>query len=169
VASPTLVSVEEYLKGGYKPACEYLDGVLRQKPMPTWDHGFTQSRVGQLINENFPDFAAASEITVRLSETRFLVPDVIAQRKTDLQRPYPTQPVHLVVEILSPEDRMSDVIAKCEQYHAWGVRYCWIIDPEEQTAWDYPRGRRPSQIHRGGRLQAEPVALALSDLFAAVA
>jgi len=120
VASPTLVSVEEYLKGGYKPACEYLDGVLRQKPMPAWDHGFTQSRVGQLLNENSPDFAAASEITVGLSETRFLVPDVIAQRKTDLQRPYPTQPVHLVVEILSPEDRMSDVIAKCEQYHAWG-------------------------------------------------
>jgi hypothetical protein len=29
--------------------------------------------------------------------------------------------VHLCVESLSPEDRIGAVIAKCEDYHDWGV------------------------------------------------
>ena len=98
-----LVSVEEYLRTTYKPNCEYLDGVLRQKPLPAWKHGFIQGRMGQLVNKRFPDFAAAGEVTVCILETRFLVPDVIVQRKSELQEPYPIRPVHLVIEILSPK------------------------------------------------------------------
>jgi len=34
---------------------------------------------------------------------------------------------------------MSEMIAKCEEYHAWGAPFCWILDPQEQTAWDFIR------------------------------
>lgn len=47
--------------------------------------------------------------------------DVIADRKH--QDPYPTDLVLLCCEILSPEDRLGATLAKCEEYHAWGVPF----------------------------------------------
>jgi hypothetical protein len=29
------------------------------------------------------------------------------------------------------------MLGKCEEYHAWGVRFCWVIDPVKRTAWEY--------------------------------
>ena len=165
-ADATLISVEEYLHTNYKPACEYIDGVLRQKPMPTRKHGLTQARLCQLLNSSFQDFEAASEVTVRLREGKYLIPDVIVQRRDRIQDPCPTDPVHLCVEILSPEDRMSEVLAKCEAYHAWGVETVWVVDPEDRRAWEYRIGRRPAEIPSNGGLNAEGISIPLTDVFA---
>ena len=113
-ASTTLIPVEEYLKASYKPACDYIDGVLRQKPMPTFKHGKMELRASNLINESEVGFEATPELTVRLSDRKYLVPDVAVQRISELQQPYPREPIHLCIEILSPEDRFSDTLsAKC--------------------------------------------------------
>ena len=45
-----LVTVEEYLRTSYKPACDFIDGTLRQKQMPAWKHGLIQARLGALLN-----------------------------------------------------------------------------------------------------------------------
>ena len=58
--STTLVTVDEYLSTTYKPACDYLDGVLRQKSMPTWNHSMVQTQISQLINLNFSPFRAGT-------------------------------------------------------------------------------------------------------------
>src|SRR6266516_2252854 len=105
--------VEEYLNSSFKPACEYIDGVLRQKSMPTKLHALIQFLLVTLIRRQ--GFEALAEVTVRVSATKFLIPDVIAD--TRIEEPYPTQPVTLCVEILSPEDRLSAAFAKCEEYH----------------------------------------------------
>ncbi len=39
----------------------------------------------------------------------------------------------LVVEILSPEDRWHDVWQKLEEYFAIGVRWVWIVEPENRA------------------------------------
>jgi Uma2 family endonuclease len=59
---------------------------------------------------------ALPELTVRISPTRYLVPDVCVT--DDFPGPYPTEPVLLCCEILSPEDRLGAMLAKCEEYHA---------------------------------------------------
>ncbi len=159
------VSVEEYLATSYKPACEYLDGVLRQKPLPTRKHGLLQRRLGQLIDIGFPDFESESEVTVRIAEGKYYIPDVIAQRRDHIQDPYPTEPVALCIEILSPDDHMSEVLAKCEEYHAWGVPTAWILDPDEEQAWEYRAGQRPKEIPPDGSLTAEGIAIPLADAF----
>ena len=166
--STTLVTVDEYLSTTYKPACDYLDGVLRQKSMPTWNHSMVQTQISQLINLNFPPFRAGAEVTVRVSPNRYLVPDVLVQAVSHIQRPYPTDPVHLCVEILSPDDRLSETISKCEQYHAWGVPFVWIIDPDERRAWEFPQGHRLHEIRDDGIISAGPIALALADVFRAL-
>lgn len=132
-----LVPVEEYLGKSYDPNCEYIDGVLRPKPLPNYRHSKMQMRACNLIDGLGLGFDAVPEQTVRLRETKCLIPDVAVQRISDLQEPYPTKPIHLCIEILSPEDRFSEVLGKCEDYHAWGVKYCWIIDPESKRASEF--------------------------------
>ena len=162
MSSTTLVPLEEYLKYSGKPASEYIDGVLRQKPMPTKMHALIQFLLVTILRRQGVE--ALSEVTVRLSESRFLVPDVIAA--PSIQDPYPTEPVLLCVEILSPEDRLSAAFAKCEEYHLWGVPHCWVIDPAKQTAWEYDSGSDPVRIGADGTVRAGALIVKLSDLFA---
>ena len=152
-----LVSVEEYLARTQKPNCEYLDGVLQPKAWPTKSHGLLQYDLVGLLRKSGLD--AVPEVTVRLSATRFLIPDVIAA--PHIQDPYPTEPVLLCVEILSPEDRVGAMLAKCEHYHAWGVPFCWVIDPEKQTAWEYHSGGEPARVDRSGVLRAGELSISL--------
>lgn len=164
-ASTTLIPVDEYLQTNYKPACEYREGILTQKPMPTYNHSETQFAVSALIRSRFPEFKAGPELTVRLSESRFLVPDVAVQDAAKIQSPYPTEAIHLCVEILSPNDRLSEVIAKGEEYHAWGVPTVWIIDPDQRTAWQFTRNHGLHEIPAGGTLTAAPIAIPVDALF----
>src|ERR1700733_2265374 len=162
MSATATVSVEDYLRRTEKPYCEYVDGVLYPKAMPTSLHALVQAMLIRLLSA--PGVYVLAEVHVRLSPTRYLVPDVIATAK--IESPYPTEPVLLCVEILSPEDRVGATLAKCEQYHAWGVPFCWVIDPEKQTAWQYHSGIEPKHISRSGTLTAGQLNVSLEDLFA---
>jgi hypothetical protein len=99
MSSAALISLEEYLHRAEKPLCEYMDGVLQPKPMPAKLHGLIQFMLVTLLRQQGVE--ALAEVTVRVSATKFLIPDVIAART--IQSPYPTEPVLLCAEILSPE------------------------------------------------------------------
>jgi Uma2 family endonuclease len=43
----------------------------------------------------------------------------------------------LVVEVVSPTDEFSDVVAKVNQYFQYGVRLVWVIVPEERQVYVY--------------------------------
>ena len=144
MATATLVPLEEYLRTVYQPACEYIDGKLRPKATGTKKHGRLQARIASALEQR--GLEAATELTCRLSPSRYLIPDVAAAKY--LEDPYPTEPVLLCVEILSPEDRLSAVFAKCEQYQDWGVPYCWIFNPETRVGWEY---------HTSGELEKRTV------------
>jgi Uma2 family endonuclease len=159
------VSVEDYLAHETKPASEYADGVVTQKSLPTRNHARIQRTVGQLIERDHPDYEALPELTVRLREGRFLVPDVAVCRRGD-PSPYPTEPIPLCIEILSPGDRMSETVGKCEEYHAWGVEHAWIIDPDHRIAWSYRQGEGLRQVPDGGDLRAGGLQVNTAALFA---
>jgi Uma2 family endonuclease len=161
MSAAATVSVEDYLHRTEKPYCEYVDGVLYPKAMPTKLHALIQKMLMTLLGKQGVE--ALSEVTVRLSPTKYLIPDVIAAPV--IQSPYPTDPVLLCVEILSPEDRVGAMLAKCEQYHAWGVPFCWIVDPEKQTAWQYHSGGEPERVDRRGTLTAGELKVRLEELF----
>jgi Uma2 family endonuclease len=156
-----MVSLEDYLHRTEKPYCEYEDGVLHAKALAGTLHARAQYTLLNLLDRQGVE--ALPELTVRLSATRFLIPDVVAA--PTLQSPYPTGPVLLCVEILSPDDRVGAMLAKCEQYHAWGVPFCWVVDPEKQTASQYHSGREPEHVERGGTLTAGELIVRLEELF----
>lgn len=108
-----------------------------------------------------------TELTTRLREAQFLIPNIAVE---DLARPiagrYPgkNEAVQLCVEILSPPDRIGKLFAKCEDFHNWGVPYCWVIDPERKAAWEYfPSDVEPRKV--ADVLTAGIVRLALTDVF----
>lgn len=133
---------------------------------PTRKHGVVQRRIGQLIDESAPALESAIRVKAEVRPGKFLVPDVIAQSRDRIQDPYPTEPVHLCVEILSPSDRMSEALTKCEEYHAWGVAMTWIVDPDQRRAWLYRTGARPEEVPAHGALAADGISLPLADVFA---
>jgi len=162
MTSKTLVTVEEYLRLSVKPNCEYRDGILYPKALATTAHGVLLFTVALMLSHL--GLQAAPEVTVRLSPTKYLVPDVIAAPA--LQNPYPTEPVLLCCEILSPEDRLGPMLAKCEEYHAWGVPFCWVIDPAKRTAWEYHAGAEPVRMTES--LHAGEHAISVDELFSAI-
>ena len=160
MSTAALVSVEEYLQRTEKPNCEYIDGVLYPKATATILHAWIQRVLLRLLERQGAQ--AFPELTLRLSPTKYLVPDFCVVRQIELQ--YPTEPVLLCAEILSPEDRLSAVLAKCKRYHAWGVPYCWVIDPEKRIGLEYHANGEPNRV--ADTLRAGEIAASLSELFA---
>lgn len=161
----TLVSVSEYLATDYAPNAEYEDGVLRHKAMPTYKHSMIQFMIASLIMRYRSDWVAGPEQTVQIREGKFLVPDVVAQFRANLQDPYPTNAVPLCVEVLSPDDQFSSTLAKCEEYHRWGVPVAWIVDPAERRAWTFRPNQRPHEVSASGSLEADGLSISLTEIF----
>jgi Uma2 family endonuclease len=57
------------------------------------------------------------------------------------------------------------MLARCEEYHAWGVPFCWVIDPDKRTAWEYHSGAEPVRV--AGTLRAGDISISLDQLFSA--
>jgi Uma2 family endonuclease len=70
-----------------------------------------------------------SEQRVQVSEKRYRIPDVcLISRDAPEELILRTPPV-LCIEILSREDRMTEIQERIEDYLAMGVPAVWVIDP----------------------------------------
>lgn len=143
-----------------KPYFEYRDGEVTQKSMPTKFHSLVQLALQLLLMRQ--GVRAMQELTVRVSASRFLVPDVCVGE--DFEGPYPTEPRLLCCEVLSPDDRLGAMLSKCEEYHTWGVPYCWVVDPVKRSAWEYHAGGEPKRV--ADELVAGDLKVKLVELFA---
>src|SRR5882724_7770865 len=101
----TLVSVDEYLSSVYEPECDYVDGEIEDRNVGEKDHSKLQFRIQMLLGA-IPGISIFPKVRIRVSPTRFRVPDV-AVYLTEPEEQVFTTPPFLVVEILSPEDRWS--------------------------------------------------------------
>ena len=165
---PTEDYISRFIDAGEKPACEYIDGVLIQKPVGTKRHSQVQANITKLIGNRYDEkLNPLPELTARLREKQFYVPDLAVE---DLAKPIqgrypgPNDPVLLCVEVVSPPDRVGKLFGKCEEYHKWGVPYCWVIDPERKIAWEYfADDFEPRKIE--DTITAGLIHLALVDVF----
>jgi Uma2 family endonuclease len=162
MSTAALMPVDEYLRLTEKLYCEYRDGAVSPKAIPTKFHAIIQYALLMLLRGQ--GVQSLPELTVRISPTRYLVPDVCVAG--DFPGPYPTEPVLLCCEILSPEDRLGAMLAKCEEYHAWGVPFCWVVDPVKRTAWEYHAASEPVRAAR--TLRAGELSVDLAELFSAL-
>ena len=119
-----------------KPYFEYWFGEPIQKTMPTWLHAVLQVIMCEALRR--AGYRSGSEVELRIDAQWEPVPDVVATLKP--VKDYPTEPVEIVVEILSPDDKLVQVIKKCHQYQRIGTERIFVLDPAEKLAWQWNSG-----------------------------
>ncbi len=142
ISAPPLTFEEfEQRYAGTSRAVEYWHGEVVEKAVPTWLHAALQQLIAEILIRL--GYKAGPEVDLRLSKQFAPRPDVMAGRRS-IQTRYPTEPgeVEIVVEILSPDDKMALVLAKCEEYVRIGIEQVYVADPESETAWIWNRQRR---------------------------
>jgi Uma2 family endonuclease len=117
----------------YKPYYELLNGEAVQKALPTNLHSVLQLVLAMQLNEL--GFKARTELTLPISENWEPIPDLCGLLISLKDQPYPTSPVPVVIEILSPSDPFTRVIQKCRRYAQWGVLDILVFDPVGLEAW----------------------------------
>jgi len=63
----------------------------------------------------------------------------------------------LVVEVVSPSDRASDVASKAEMWLDAGVRLVWVVDPQARLAAAHHPGGLVTVLRADGVLDGEDV------------
>ena len=167
-ALPALVSVEEYLRTAYRPDCDYVDGVLMERNVGEKSHAILQKRMLLYLEQRSTLWGifVIQETRIQVSPTHFRVPDVCVIAGPEPDEEIFTRPPFLCIEILSPEDRMTRMQTKIDDYLAFGVSYVWVIDPQTRRAWVYTSDL--IREVRDGELRTEQpgITVPLRDLFA---
>jgi Uma2 family endonuclease len=135
----------------------------------TRKHSQVQTNIIYLIRRLYgKTLLPLPELTTHIKETTFFLPDVAIEERSRPRQgryPGPDDPVFLCVEVVSPPDRVGKLFGKCEEYHRWGVSYCWVIDPERKLAWEYFSADIEPRKVDGHLIKAGLIELALDDVF----
>ena len=139
MATATYVPVEEYLRTSYEPDREYVDGALVERHVGEYDHSVLQNLIGSYLHalrKHVPLRAFTEQrlrMTGRAGRVQYRIPDVCVMAPGHARTPVIAEPPVLVVEILSRDDRMNEVLRKIGEYIRFGVGAIWIVDPAERN------------------------------------
>lgn len=106
------------------------------------------------------------ELRVQVNATNYRVPDITVTRAgIEWERILRTPPL-LLIEILSPEDTLTKMRRRVDDYLRFGTEYVWAIDPEMRKA--YVCSASGFQEPEDGVLAipSTPIRVVLSELFA---
>jgi Uma2 family endonuclease len=125
-----------------KPASEYIDGKIIQKPMPKGRHSILQSEFVAAINTKLRQTGIATGFT-ELRCTfggRSVVPDIAVFENSRIPRSENgeigdifTAAPDWTIEILSPDQRMTKVLKNITHCIMHGSQMGWVIDPDDRS------------------------------------
>ena len=135
VASATL-SLEEYLRTGYRPDVEYVDGALEKKPVVSSIHGRVQVLLGVWFFQHQAEWGlvAGVETRTQVTASRVRLPDVAVGRRESFQGAVLLSPPVIAIEVLSRTDSLLDLKRRAADLEGMGVPNVWLIDPESRDA-----------------------------------
>jgi Uma2 family endonuclease len=81
-----------------------------------------------------------TEPRCRVAPVRYRIPDVCVMEPGARRERVLTAPPRIVIEILSPEDRLEAQLERLEDYRAWGVAHIWLADPVRAKVYEFARG-----------------------------
>src|SRR5438552_527330 len=81
-----------------------------------------------------------SETRMRVAPDLCRIPDVAVFAVTEPEERVPSRPPLVAIEIVSPDDRYSEMLEKLAEYQQWGVAHIWIVDPRRRTLAAYEDG-----------------------------
>jgi Uma2 family endonuclease len=181
VKAPTqTLTLSEFLKlPETKPASEYINGQIIQKPMPQGKHSKLQGKLVTAINE----VVEVQRIALAFPELRCtfggrsIVPDVAVfaweriplDQNGDVANVFQAAP-DWTIEILSPDQSQTKVTGNILHCLKHGSRLGWLIDPDIRSVLVYPTGQQPELLQKVGDVLPVPdlvegLQLTVGDLF----
>jgi Uma2 family endonuclease len=139
MASSSSMRLEEYLAGPEYPRHrELIWGIVREPPSPFAPHQLLVTQIAALLHEHVRRHdlgrVLVSPMDVILDEANSLVlqPDVmyISRERSSIIRDFIWGAPDLVVEVASRGTARYDRGSKTAWYRRYGVRECWIVEPE---------------------------------------
>ncbi len=137
------ITLEEFLElPETKPASEYIDGQIIQKPMPKGQHSIIQSEFVAAINTSLRKTGIATGFTeLRCTfGDRSIVPDIAVFQNSRIPRTESgdignifTIAPDWTIEVLSPEQRPTKVLKNISHCIMHGSQMGWLIDPDERS------------------------------------
>jgi Uma2 family endonuclease len=170
MGTATRVSEQEYLTTSYKPECEFDNGELQARNSGERPHSILQVEFSGFFRElrkQYRTVRVFTEQRIRIAPRKYRIPDVCVYKEPAPRASIFSTPPFIVIEILSPEDRMSRVRQKIDEYLAFGVPYVWVIDPIARRADVYT----PSGIYEAKdllRTEDPAIEVPLAELFRAL-
>ncbi|MEX0269768.1 Uma2 family endonuclease [Leptolyngbyaceae cyanobacterium UHCC 1019] len=146
------VSLAEFLQlPETKPASEYIDGKIIQKPMPQGHHSAIQGELVSTINAAFKtEKVARAYPELRCTfGGRSTVPDVTVFLPERIPREADGKianvfsiPPDWTIEVLSPDQNANRVALNILHCLEHGTQLGWLIDPEENLILVYSPGQQ---------------------------
>jgi Uma2 family endonuclease len=153
VATDTLVTGEDLAKMGDIGRAELVEGNIIMRSPTGWRHGKYERRFAQTVG-HFVDEKELGEVlvgevgiytgrnpdTVRGADVIFISTERLAQVKS---ASFLDVGPELVIEIMSPDDRWSEVRKKIREYFSIGAVLVWVADPSDYSVSVY---RSPTDV-----------------------
>ena len=136
MATSTMVPLSEYLGTSYRPDCDWIDGEVKERNVGEGQHASVQKFFIRYFANREEELGVRvwPEQRVQVAATRFRVPDVTLMRASDPFEAIITVAPLLCIEVLSRDQRMSEIEERGKDYLAMGVPMVWIVDPLRRTA-----------------------------------
>ncbi len=166
MATSTLVPLDEYLKTSYRPDRDWIDGEIKERNVGERPHAMIQKFFTMFFGQREEEWnvQVLPEQRVQTSESHFRIPDVCLIRPSDPFELVVRVPPLLCIEILSWDDRMTEMQERVDDYLEMGVRTVWVVDPRRRKAFiaDVQGSRGAQELTVPGTA----IAVKVTDVFA---
>lgn len=146
---------------------ELVRGVLFEREPAGYRHGrvsmnlavllskhVERTDAGQVVSGDTGFKLASDPDTVRAPDVAFISRERLPDPQT---RGFPALGPDLVIEVLSPDDRPGETLAKVGDWLEGGARLVWVIDPERRVARVYRPDGTETHLAQTGTLDGEDV------------
>jgi Uma2 family endonuclease len=139
----TLISEDEYPRMTFDGSeVEYVDGEIVERGMPTNSHSKVCKRFNVIfgkLEERLPLYGLP-EIRVRVAPRKYRVIDLGVYAGQEPTEELPLEIPHVAIAVLSPDDRLAEIMRKFSEYQQWGVPHIWLADPSAKRLSAYRDG-----------------------------
>ena len=157
------VSEKEYFKFATEDiSCELINGSLIIHSPASLEHEkifiFLSTLINIYLGEMKQGQVLGSRFVMRLGRGFIFEPDLmvlLSNSRVRITSKYLDGPADMVIEILSPSTRETDLMKKVPQYLEKGVKEIWIIDPEAKELLLYLPNTPPTNYKGTDTVQSE--------------
>ena len=160
------VTVDEYLGSTYHPDRDYIDGMLEERNLGEPEHAVAQGALIEWFRTHAQawDIWVLPEIRLQITPTRFRVVDVgLSPRRHPINQLKQHLPL-AVIEIVSPEDRISRYANRISDYRKMGLTHIWVVNPQTRRGYDCSTGSWMET--QSFAIENSPIRVDLASIFA---